>query len=83
MYRKDDYEESSWHSYERLGRYISVLVPKKTSADFHDRFRKRRVRVDGQRDILGECAHLDREHSFGDQFAGAAPTIPTPSTRSV
>ena len=38
---------------------------------FHHRLRQRRVRVDGELQVGSRGAHLDRQHAFRDQFAGA------------
>src|SRR5262249_8711349 len=38
----------------------------------HDGLRERWVRMDSQRDVLGEGAHFDREPSLRDQFASAS-----------
>ena len=51
----------------------SVTVPSATSAAKPTRLRQRRVGVDGQRQVLGDGAHLDRQHHLGDQLAGARP----------
>ena len=38
---------------------------------FHDRFGQSGVGVDGEFEIGGVGAHLNRQHALGDQFAGA------------
>src|SRR5580700_7265642 len=37
----------------------------------HDGFGKCGMRMNGECDVFGDCAHFDGENAFGDQFAGA------------
>ena len=53
-----------------LGMYRSVMLPSAISAAKNTVSDKRRMRVDGEPDILGVRAHLERENRLGDQLAG-------------
>ena len=46
------------------------MVPSNSSAAMPDGFGQGRVRVDGEADVFGVGAHLDRQRRFGDQVAG-------------
>ena len=54
----------------RFGMYRSVMLPSAISAAKNTVSDKRRMRVDGEPDVLRVGAHLQRQHRLGDQLAG-------------
>ena len=50
---------------------MSVARAEEYFRRIHDSFRQRWMRMNGKREIGGCGRHLDRQHPFRDEFAGA------------